>query len=730
MSSTTLQAEILNIVFHNPDNDYVVARVKAAGEPGQTTVVGNMPHLMPGEQVRLEGQWREHPKFGRQFHVTTHSRELPASINGIRRYLASGRIKGIGPVMAERLVQFFGKDVLDVLDNTPDRLLEVEGLGPKTLEGIKTSWDEQREIRNVMLFLQSHEVPPTYAGRIFARYGNQAVEKLRENPYELAYEIRGIGFKTADNMALKLGFTEDSPERLEAGLVYTLFQYAEQGHMFYPGDELVHKVSETLGVGDTGKVDAALARLEERKRVVVEDLPEQAVLRAVFLRHFHNWEAEIASRLMALVSHPAPVNEHKLESALPTLEQQLGVALSQEQREAVFEACVNKTFILTGGPGTGKTTITQAVVQGLGKLGYKVKLAAPTGRAAKRLSEATGASASTIHRMLGFSPDGAFAYNEEKKLKADALIVDEASMLDCQLCVHLLRALPLTCRLILVGDVHQLPSVGAGNILEDFLQSRAVPCKHLTHIFRQAQESLIVVNAHRFNQGLFPTASAKKPPEADFFWVEQDEPSRVQEIITQLVCERIPAIYGLDPLRDVQVLSPMHKGEVGTQQLNAVLQDTLNAEGVSLSRGNQVFRQGDRVLQTRNNYEKDVFNGDLGWITGIQTAEQTMQVDFEGRDLSYEQGELDELTLAYAVSVHKSQGSEYPAVILPIVTQHYMLLQRNLIYTALTRAKSLAVLVGNSKALGIALNRKRGAERYTHLTYRLQAMANNTPQTY
>ncbi len=727
MSATTLQAEIVSIVFHNPENDYVVARARAEGEPGQSTVVGIMPQVMPGEQVRLEGEWREHPKFGRQFHAVSHTRELPATINGIRRYLASGRIKGVGPVMAERLVQFFGKDVLDILDNAPERLLEVEGLGKKTLEGIKASWDQQREVRNVMLFLQSHDVPPTYAGRIFARYGNQAVEKLQQNPYELAYEIRGIGFKTADTMALKIGFQEDSPERLEAGLVYTLFQFAEQGHMFYPGDELVHKVTETLGVGDTGKVDGALARLEERKRVVVEDLPEQAVLRAVFLRHFHNWEAEIASRLTALVSHPAPVNEGKLDSILPGLEQKIGVALSSEQKEAVFEACANKTFILTGGPGTGKTTITQAVVRGLGKLGYKIKLAAPTGRAAKRLSEATGASASTLHRLLGFSPDGAFAYNEEKKLKVDALVVDEASMLDCQLCVHLLRALPLTCRLILVGDVHQLPSVGAGNILEDLLESRAVPSRHLTHIFRQAQESLIVVNAHRFNEGLFPTTSAKEPPEADFFWVEQDDPARVQEIIRQLVCERIPAIYGLDPLRDVQVLSPMHKGEVGTQQLNTLLQQELNPSGPTLTRGNRMFRQGDRVLQTRNNYEKDVFNGDLGWITAINADSQTMQIDFEGRDLTYEQGELDELTLAYAVSVHKSQGSEYPAVVLPVVTQHFMLLQRNLIYTALTRAKSLAVLVGSSKALGIALNHKRGAERYTHLRYRLQDAANDIP---
>jgi len=718
--STPLQGEVLSVVYHNPDTNYSVLRVKAPNEPGQVTVVGNMGQLVPGESVSMTGKWVEHPKFGRQYQAESCVQSLPATLNGIQRYLGSGMIRGVGPALAEKMIEAFGSDVLDVLDTDPKRLLKVEGIGPKKLERIQESWTEQREIRSLLIFLQTYEVPPTFAGRIFQRYGARSVEKLQQNPYDLAYEIRGIGFKTADAMALKLGFSEDSPERLEALLVFLLFQCSEQGHVFFPCEDLFHRAVEVLGSDLRGGLEAALDRLQERKRVVVLDLPEQGVEQAVFLRHFYKWELEIASRLFSLSSHPGALSADRIAQALKSMENVAGLRLSAEQQDAVQQACLNKISIITGGPGTGKTTITRVVINTLRKLGLKVRLAAPTGRASKRLSEATHCHASTIHRLLGFGPGGEFAYNENKKLKADVLLVDEASMLDCQLFVSLLRSLPLTCRLILVGDVNQLPSVGPGNVLSDLLESGAVPSRTLTQIFRQARESTVVVNAHRINQGKFPVASPRQPPEADFFWVEQDDPQKVQDLILNMVCERIPEVYGYDPLKTVQVLAPMHKGLVGTSELNRLLQDRLNPSGQEVRSGFKVFRVGDRVLQTRNNYEKDVFNGDLGWIARMDQESGELIVDFDGHRIQYAHSELDELQLAYCISVHKSQGSEYPAVLIPVVTQHFLLLQRNLIYTALTRATRLAVIIGSKRALGIGINRVGGDKRHTHLRARLE----------
>ncbi len=715
-----LTGEVLSVVFHNPDTNYSVFRLKSPDEPGQVTVVGNMGQVVPGESVSLTGKWVEHPKFGRQYQAESCVQSLPATINGIQRYLGSGMIKGVGPALAEKMIDAFGQEVLDILDRYPKRLLKVEGIGPKKLDTIQQSWAEQREIRSLLIFLQTYEVPPTFAGRIFQRYGAGAVQKLQENPYDLAYEIRGIGFKTADAMALKLGFSEDSPERLEALLVFLLFQGSEQGHVFLPLEDLFHRATEVLGSDLRGGLEGALARLQERKRVVVLDLPEQGIEQAVFLRHFYKWEMEIASRLLSLVSHPGTLSSERVGQALESMYETAGLKLSQEQEEAVRQACRNKVSIITGGPGTGKTTITRIVVNTLRKLGLKIKLAAPTGRASKRLSEATRCHASTLHRLLGFEPGGGFTFSEDKKLKADVLLVDEASMLDCQLFVSLLRALPLTCKLVLVGDVNQLPSVGPGNVLSDLLESGTIPHMILTQIFRQARESTVVVNAHRINQGQFPVASPKHPPAADFFWVEQDDPQKVQDLILNMVCERIPEVYGFDPLKEVQVLTPMHKGLVGTSELNKLLQERLNPEGREIRSGFRVFRVGDRVLQTRNNYEKDVFNGDLGWIARMDQESGEIMVDFDGHRVNYPNPELEELQLAYCISVHKSQGSEYPAVLVPVVTQHFLLLQRNLIYTALTRATRLAVLIGSKKALAIGINRVGGDKRYTHLKHRLQ----------
>lgn len=719
----TLKAEVHGVVYHNPDNGYAVARVRAKDEPGIVTVVGCLGQLQPGEFLELTGEWKTHPKFGRQLEVHTFKQTYPATEHGVVRFLKSS-LKGVGEKTAQDLVKRFGTAVLDILDSDPDRLREVKGITKKKLDGMLESWSTQREVKSLIVFLHSHDVPPTYASRIFKLFGAQSEEKLRQNPYELAYLIRGIGFRTADAMALKLGFAADAPQRIEAAIGYVLISLGDRGgHMFCPKEQLLAESGKLLGVDNPELLEEGLDALAAKKRVHIEDLPEQDISQAVYLMSSYRAEREITQRLFGLVSHPSPVSRAKVKAALPKIENDLGFTLSKEQREAVFEACVNKVFIVTGGPGTGKTTITRAIVAALTNLKLKVKLAAPTGRAAKRLSEATGEPAQTLHRLLMYSPEHGFYHCEDQKLQAEVLLVDEVSMLDAQLFLAVLRALPVTCRLVLVGDVNQLPSVGAGNVLGDLLGSGSVPSAVLTHIFRQAQESSIVVNAHRINAGHMPVDSPKEPPEADFFWVKQDDPLRVQAAIVEMVCQRIPERYGLDPRRDVQVLTPMHKGEVGTSALNALLQERLNPKsGPELKRGYATFRVGDRVLQLRNNYDKDIFNGDLGWVASVDPEAGSLAVDFEGNLVAFDSTELEDLTLAYAVSVHKSQGSEYPAIVVPVVTQHYMLLMRNLLYTALTRARSLAVFIGSEKAFRVGLNNVTSGKRMTHLRHRLRQM--------
>jgi exodeoxyribonuclease V alpha subunit len=724
-----LTCEIQLVIFRNEDNGYTVAKVLAEDAKEPVTIVGNMGKLAEGEVLVLTGEWCDHPKFGRQFQVASYTQSLPSSLSGIRRFLASGLVKGIRRASAADMVTRFGERIFDVLDNSPDELLAVTGIGKVTLQKIKASWDEQREVRSLLMFLNEHGVPTTYATRIFKSYGARSIEQLRNNPFDLAYDIRGIGFKTADAMAARLGFAPDCRERLEAGLIYALFNLSEKGHLFCPREELFHFAAEMMALEDPDLLERALEGLLEKKRVVVEDLPEQDVFGAVYLGHFHRFEREVAQRLLALATHPAGVGADKLSKLIESAEKGGGIALSGEQRQAVHGACLSKVFVLTGGPGTGKTTITKIAVETLTRLGLKVLLAAPTGRAAKKLSEATGKPASTIHRLLEYTAGGEFGRNEEHKLGCGALIVDEASMLDIPLTVHLLRALPLTSRLILVGDADQLPSVGPGNVLADLLASAAVESCELTHIFRQAEQSMIVVNAHRINRGEFPTASSAPPPKADFYWVEQDDPVKVRALIADLVCERIPKTYGLDPLRDIQVLSPMNKGEIGAQALNDLLQSRLNPSGPAIIRGGTAFRAGDRVLQMRNNYDKDVFNGDLGWIIDLDLDNGEALIDFDGRMVGVGGADFDELSLAYAVSVHKSQGSEYPAIVVPVLTQHYVMLRRNLLYTALTRARRLAILVGGKRAFAIGIANSRVEKRNTHLRYRLQAAFNENAST-
>nr|WP_321257359.1 ATP-dependent RecD-like DNA helicase [uncultured Pseudodesulfovibrio sp.] len=717
-------AEVQTVIYHNKENGYTIARVRVKDEPGQTTIVGTLGELAAGASLDLHGKWLMHPKFGRQFEVSTFEQTRPATENGVIRFLQSS-IKGVGEKTATRLVEEFGIEVLDILDDDPEKLLKVRGISKKKLVDIIESWGKQREIKNLLVFLQTHNVPTTFAGKIFHLYGAQAERKLRENPYDLAYEIRGVGFRTADQMAMKLGFDHDCAQRLEAALAYTMLTSCERGgHLFLPKPKLLEDVARMLDTSDIEKLELALYSLEEKKRIRIEDLSEQNISEAVYLMYFYHYENESTQRLYQLVSHPTPVSRKKIDKTLPRVEETLGFTLSDEQREAVFEACSNKVFIITGGPGTGKTTITKAIMLTLKELGLKIKQAAPTGRAAKRMAEATGHPSKTLHRLLQYQPDGGFHYCEDQKLKADVLVVDEASMVDAQLFVAILRALPHTCRLILVGDVNQLPSVGPGNVLGDLIDSHKIPCAVLTHIFRQAQESFIVVNAHRINNGQFPRQHPCQAPEADFYWIPQENTLKVQKLILDSVCDRIPKRYGLDPLRDIQVLTPMHKGDVGTQALNLALQKRLNPPGGKreLERKYVTYREGDRVIQLKNNYDKEVFNGDLGWIIEVDEDSHELLIEFDGNFVHIESSELDELGLAYAVSVHKSQGSEYPAVVMPIVTQHYMLLQRNLLYTGLTRARELAVLIGSDRAFQIGLNNATAGKRHTHLDHRIRTI--------
>ncbi|NDV20152.1 ATP-dependent RecD-like DNA helicase [Pseudodesulfovibrio sp. JC047] len=717
-------AEVQTVIYHNSENGYTIARVQVKDEPGQTTIVGTLGELAAGSSLDLHGQWIHHPKFGRQFEVSTFEQARPATENGVIRFLQSS-IKGVGEKTATLLVEEFGVEVLDVLDDDPEKLLKIRGISKKKLVDIIESWSKQREIKNLLVFLQTHNVPTTFAGKIFHLYGAQAERKLRENPYDLAYEIRGIGFRTADQMAMKLGFDPDCAQRLEAALAYTMLTSCERGgHLFVPKPKLLEDTARMLDTSDVEKLELALYSLEAKKRIRIEDLSDQHISEAVYLMYFYHYENESTQRLYQLVSHPTPVSRKKIEKTLPRVEEKLGFTLSDEQRAAVFEACSNKVFIITGGPGTGKTTITKAIMLTLKELGLKIKQAAPTGRAAKRMAEATGHSAKTLHRLLQYQPDGGFHYCEDQKLKADVLMVDEASMVDAQLFVAILRALPHTCRLILVGDVNQLPSVGPGNVLGDLIHSQKIPCAVLTHIFRQAQESFIVVNAHRINEGQFPRQHPSQAPEADFYWIPQENTLKVQKLILDSVCDRIPKRYGLDPLRGIQVLTPMHKGDVGTQALNVALQARLNPPGEKreLKRKFVTYREGDRVIQLKNNYDKEVFNGDLGWIIEVDEADHELMIEFDGNFVHIESSELDELGLAYAISVHKSQGSEYPAVVMPIVTQHYMLLQRNLLYTGLTRARELAVLIGSERAFQIGLNNATAGKRHTHLDYRVRSI--------
>ena len=673
-------------------------------------MVGAMA-AMPGESVRLDGVWSTHPQYGRQFKFTRYTLVYPATVEGVRKYLGSGLIKGIGPVTAKRIVEHFQLDTLEVIDQAPDRLLEVPGTGPKRVAIIKKGWETQKQIKDVMIFLQSHGVSTGYSVRIYKEYGTKAISLVRANPYRLEQDIFGVGFLTADRIAQRLGIGEAAPERLKAGLRYVLNQASEQGHVFLPRDELLQAAQQELTV-DVSLILPQITELAREEGVVLEG-------DRVYLPVLYHAESGVASSLCRLLRDPPPPVNWDVPAAIKALGRGQGIQYDETQIQALRMAVQSKVMVLTGGPGTGKTTITRGIIGLLQQQHLGVLLCSPTGRAAKKLSEATGREAKTIHRLLGFKPPHGFEHDQNRPLRAGAVIVDEASMIDITLMHSLLKAVPTAARLVLVGDIDQLPSVGPGSVLRDLIDSGVIPVVRLTHIFRQAQQSHIITNAHRINQGELPYVDNQTA--LGFFFCEEEEPARVAALIQELCSQRLPQRYGFDPIEDSQVLCPMYKGVTGATHLNQVLQQSLNPNGQSWSRGGTDYRVGDKVMQTRNNYDKSVFNGDVGRIRTIDVAEQTVTVAFDVV-VEYEFGELDELVLSYAVSVHKSQGSEYRAVLMPITTQHYMMLQRNLLYTAITRAKELVVLVGTKKAIAIAVRNDQIAQRHTALAERLQPM--------
>ncbi|MFE8946445.1 ATP-dependent RecD-like DNA helicase [Streptomyces sp. NPDC007856] len=734
----TLEGVLERITYANEENGYTVARVDTGRGGGDLlTVVGALLGAQVGESLRMEGRWGSHPQYGKQFHVENYTTVLPATVQGIRRYLGSGLVKGIGPVFADRITQHFGLDTLRIIEEEPKRLIEVPGLGPKRTKKIADAWEEQKAIKEVMLFLQTVEVSTSIAVRIFKKYGDSSIRIVREHPYRLAADVWGIGFLTADKIAQSVGIPHDSPERVKAGLQYALSQSADQGHCFLPEERLISDAVKLLAV-DTGLVIECLAELAEPPQdggdpgVVREKVPgpggdDSEPVTAVYLVPFHRAELSLSSQLLRLLR----TDQDRMPgfqgvdwgNALGWLKGRTGADLAPEQEAAVKLALTEKVAVLTGGPGCGKSFTVRSIVELARAKRAKVLLAAPTGRAAKRLSELTGAEASTVHRLLELKPGGDAAYDRDRPLDADLVVVDEASMLDLLLANKLVKAVPPGAHLLFVGDVDQLPSVGAGEVLRDLLaEGGPIPAVRLTRVFRQAQQSGVVTNAHRINAGQHPLTEGMK----DFFLFVEDDTEEAGRLTVDVAARRIPAKFGLDPRRDVQVLAPMHRGPAGAGVLNGLLQQAITPGRPDLPEkrfGGRVFRVGDKVTQIRNNYEKGkngVFNGTVGVVTSLDPVDQRLTVlTDEDEEVPYEFDELDELAHAYAVTIHRSQGSEYPAVVIPVTTGAWMMLQRNLLYTAVTRAKRLVVLVGSRKAIGQAVRTVSAGRRCTALDFRL-----------
>jgi exodeoxyribonuclease V alpha subunit len=737
----TLEAVLERITYANEETGYTVARVATGRSSDLLTVVGPLLGAQPGESLRLRGRWASHPQYGRQFQVEAYDTVLPATIQGIRRYLGSGLIKGIGPKMAERIVDHFGQATLQVIEQDPRRLVEVPGLGPKRTTMITTAWEEQRAIKEVMVFLQGVGVSTSLAVRIYKTYRDEAIEVVGREPYRLAGDVWGIGFKTADQLAQRLGIPHDSPQRVKAGLQFALSEASDDGHCYQPEAELITRATGLLGV-DAGLASRCLEELVGEEGVVTEPLPAhlspdgpEGTGRAVWLVPFHRAEVALAAGLRRLLRAPvdrlASFQTVDWTAALDWLHQTTGVALAPEQEAAVRLALTQRVAVLTGGPGCGKSYSVRAIVALAHAKGAKIILAAPTGRAAKRLSELAGLEAATLHRLLQLRPGGDAAFDRDHPLDTDLVVIDEASMLDVLLANKLVKAIPPGAHLLLVGDVDQLPSVGAGEVLRDLLAAERLPRVRLTRVFRQAQQSGVVTNAHRINAGQPPITRGL----ADFFLFPEDDAEHVADLVVDIVANRLPRRFGLDPARDVQVLCPMHRGQAGAGVLNEQLQAALTPaqSGVAERRfGGRVYRVGDKVMQIRNNYDKGVagvFNGSVGQVTALSLEDQELRVRLdEDEEVVYGFDELDELTHAYAVSIHRSQGSEYPCVVVPLTMSAWMMLQRNLLYTAVTRAKHIVVLVGSKRALAKAVRTQGAGRRYTALTERLWPGRAGPPQ--
>jgi exodeoxyribonuclease V alpha subunit len=728
--SESLEGTLERIVFQNQDNQWTVARLEPAAGGPPVTVVGSLYGVTPGTPLALRGSWQVDRKYGRQFRVDSYHTRSPETLLGIERYLGSGLIPGIGPELAKRLVDRFGLETLAVIERTPQRLTEVGGIGPARAKSIAGAWVEQKEIQDVMIFLRGHGVSAAYAARIYRRYGADAIGVVRRNPYRLAIDIWGIGFKIADGIARSLGIDEAAPERIEAGLLHVLGQLVEDGHVHAPEAVVLERAADLLGSAvDTAMLEGGAGRLVGTGLVVRERLTGGAP--CLSLAAMWQSEGEAAAGFARLSATPMSRWKIDVPAALHWFEERSGIELAAEQRRAVAAAMTDTCVVVTGGPGVGKTTIVRAIVTLWAAKNRRVALAAPTGRAAKRLSESTGAQALTLHRLLEFQPQtGGFERNAEHPLEVDAVVVDEVSMVDVELFRALVTAIPPAAQLVLVGDVDQLPSVGPGAVLSDVIASRAATVVELSEIFRQAAESRIVVNAHRVNRGEMPELeppAGDAPERSDFYFVERDGPAEAQQTLIELIADRIPARFRLDPMRDIQLLTPMHRGELGTVVLNQLLQARLNPPGpgrLEISRGERSFRVGDKVMQIRNDYGREVFNGDVGIARHLregEDGERVLEVELvDGRAIDYAVSELDQLSHAYAISVHKSQGSEYPAVVIPIFTQHYLMLQRNLLYTAITRGKRLVVLVGSRRAVSMAVRNEAAQRRWTWLSERIQ----------
>ncbi len=702
-----IRCVVERITYQNAENGYTVLKAKVKGYDDLVAIVGNLLDVNVGSVLLIDGNWKVDAKYGRQFMADKWEETLPATVYGIEKYLGSGLIKGVGPAFAKRIVAKFGTDTIAVIEDDVERLLEIDGIGRKRVRMICDSWEQQKEVKNIMLFLQDHGVSTSFAAKIYRQYGNESIDRVKENPFRLADDIWGIGFKTADTIAAKLGIEKQSYIRLRSGIMYALSELGNAGHVFSRRKQLLSKAAELLEAEEEFIIMTMDQMIKDEDLIVEDD--------AVYLPPFYYSELGTARKLRKLAAEPV-ADGMPADIDVARIEKSVHMQYDEVQADAIRHAAKSKVMILTGGPGTGKTTATQGIIAAYQKFGLRILLAAPTGRAAKRMTEATGLEAKTIHRLLAYKPPDGYQRKEDSPLEGDVLIVDECSMIDIVLMNSLLKAIPPSMRLILVGDTDQLPSVGAGNVLRDIIDSERFPVIRLTKIFRQAQTSRIIMNAHRINAGQMPDISNGN--RADFFFIEKETPEEAVEEIVRLVKGNLPRYYKI-PASQIQVLTPMQRGVAGAANLNLELQQALNSEGVGLRRSGFIYRPEDKVMQIKNNYDKDVFNGDIGVIRFVNREDRTLSVDFEGREITYEVSELDELTLAYATTIHKSQGSEYPIVVMPVLMNHYVMLQRNLIYTGVTRAKRILVIVGTRKALAYAVRKVTVAERNSMLRERL-----------